>query len=469
MKKLLALFLAVAMVAAGNVLALAEEAPAENPVEEAPIVIIDGDKTYYPGDTVETTWSIYFGSGSHSKWFTILTDKEIIGCTNENTTNVKVEVGVRENTDKQLIFSLKNPSTSEEDVGKIVEDNITIVLKDGETEQPYSFGLAVTYRGGIVINQEGAHSGISRFILGETKTLSFKVTDPSNLLILPYKVQVKAETMNGEEISDLESWLLQIGEVQTDGKNFSFPVTPVKEGNQRLHIFVTGADGYTGGKGWDFEVSKDGNFSKWETIGSAEDNTPTDNAANSSETTDAIREATEVLSSGAGELPKNAVSVSTASGATMTAIPVKLSSGSAALSLDTANVLGDSSVALSANVDNGAMEVVLPGGFGQINEPGRIYYPLDLNTAPSCAEEMKAAVKGDEDTRTEAIKAGGDMTLPATATITLKTKLEGTVNVYYYNEDTRRFTKLATTSAKEGKITFTTKQMGHLVLTTGTI
>ena len=212
-----------------------------------------------------------------------------------------------------------------------------------------------------------------------------------------------------------------------------------------------------------------GNFANWDKIGAAEDNSPTDNAANSNETTEALREATEALASGTGELPKNAVSVSTASGATMTAIPVKLSSGSAALSVDTANTLGESKVALSASVDNGAMQVILPGGFGQINEPGRIYFPLDLNTAPSCAEEMKAAVKGNEDTRTEAIKAGGDMVLPATATITLKTKLEGTVNIYYYNEETRRFTKLATTAAKDGKVTFATKQMGHLVLTTGTI
>ena len=67
------------------------------------------------------------------------------------------------------------------------------------------------------------------------------------------------------------------------------------------------------------------------------------------------------------------------------------------------------------------------------------------------------------------VKAGGDMVMPTTVTVTLKTKLTGTVNVYYYNPETRKFTKLATTAAKDGKVTFATKQMGHLVLTTGTI
>ena len=463
MKRLLALFLAVAMLAAGNVLALAEEPAAAG---DTP-TITDGEKTYNPGETISTSWSIYFPPDS-SKGFVLQTEKEVKSCTNVNP-NISVEARVRDNTDKLIVFSIKNPSTSEEDVGKILEDTITIVLKDGESEETFSFGLAVRYRSGIVINQVGAHTGISRFILGETKTLSFEITDPRNMLVLPYEVEIGAETMNEETIPNPEDWLLQIGEVQTDGKKFSFPVTPVKAGNQRLHVYVIGADGTTGGKGWDYQVSADGNFSEWVKVGATEDNSPTDNAANSNETAEAIREAAQVLTSGAGELPKSAVSVSTASGATMTAIPVKLSSGSAALSVDTANTLGENAVALSASVDNGAMEVILPGGFGQVSEPGRIYYPLDLNTAPSCAEEMKAAVKGNEDTRTETVKAGGDMVLPTTATITLKTKLEGRVNIYYYNEETRRFTKLATASPADGKVTFATRQMGHLVLTTGTI
>lgn len=462
MKRLLALFLAVAMLAAGNVLALAEE-PAAGDTEGAPITV-DG---VAPGGTIETTWSIYFEPGKHTKWFVVETESEVVNCTNENP-EIEVDVSVRNETEKVLNFSLKNASTSEADIGKTVEDTITIVLKEGETEKSYSFNLVVCYRGGMVLNQVGSHSGISRFILGETKTLSFEITDPENMLVLPYEVEIGFETMNGEVIQDPAEGLLEIGEPQIDGKSFSFTVTPVKAGTQRIHVYYTGADGMRGGKGWDYQVSADGNFSEWVKVGDTE-NSPTDNAANSNETAEAIREAAQVLTSGAGELPKNAVSVSTASGATMTAIPVKLSSGSAALSVDTANTLGENAVALSANVDNGAMEVILPGGFGQINEPGRIYYPLDLNTAPSCAEEMKAAVKGNEDTRTETVKAGGDMVLPTTATITLKTKLEGRVNIYYYNEETRRFTKLATASPADGKVTFATRQMGHLVLTTGTI
>ena len=82
--------------------------------------------------------------------------------------------------------------------------------------------------------------------------------------------------------------------------------------------------------------------------------------------------------------------------------------------------------------------------------------------------DLAAAVKGEK-AKTEVVKAGGDMVMPTTVTVTLKTKLTGTVNVYYYNDTTRRYTLLASPAAKDGKITFATKQMGTMVLTTGTI
>ena len=61
------------------------------------------------------------------------------------------------------------------------------------------------------------------------------------------------------------------------------------------------------------------------------------------------------------------------------------------------------------------------------------------------------------------------MVMPTTVTVTLKTKLTGTVRVYYYNEETRRYTLIASPAAQDGKVTFATKQMGVMVLTTGTI
>lgn len=106
MKRLLALLLAVAMLAAGSVPALAEGTAAGD-TEEAPITV-DG---VAPGGTIETTWSIYFEPGKHSKWFVVETEGEIVNCTNENS-EIEVEARVRDDTEKELVFFLKNPSIS---------------------------------------------------------------------------------------------------------------------------------------------------------------------------------------------------------------------------------------------------------------------------------------------------------------------------------------------------------------------
>lgn len=145
---------------------------------------------------------------------------------------------------------------------------------------------------------------------------------------------------------------------------------------------------------------------------------------------------------------------------------VKLTSGSAALATDTMDTLGSHGGKLTVTVDK--MTVAIPGGFGKVNEPGRIYYPLDFSDSLATAADLAAAVKGEK-AKTEVVKAGGDMVMPTTVTVTLKTKLTGTVNVYHYNDTTRRYTLLASPAAKDGKITFATKQMGTMVLTTGTI
>ena len=145
---------------------------------------------------------------------------------------------------------------------------------------------------------------------------------------------------------------------------------------------------------------------------------------------------------------------------------VKLTSGSAALSTDTMDTLGGHGGKLTVTVDK--MTVTIPGGFGKVTEPGRIYYPLDFTASPANADDAAAAVKGTN-AKTEVVKAGGDMVMPTTVTVTLKTRLTGTVRVYYYNPETRRYTLIASPTAQDGKITFATRQMGILVLTTGTI
>ena len=172
------------------------------------------------------------------------------------------------------------------------------------------------------------------------------------------------------------------------------------------------------------------------------DKTPqaTDNPANDDKTTDALR---------SGD-----------------AVELKLTNGSAGLSTDTIDTLGGSKGKLT--LQNGGMTVTIPGGFGKVNEPGRIYFPFDYEDAPRCAADMLAAVKG-ESAKSEARKVGGSMTLPTTVTVTLKTKLTGTVHIYLYNEETGKFTLLASPVAKDGTITLSTRQMGYMLLTTGRV
>ena len=147
---------------------------------------------------------------------------------------------------------------------------------------------------------------------------------------------------------------------------------------------------------------------------------------------------------------------------------MKLHGLEASLSVDTMDLLADGKVGIKANINNGAAEIILPNGFQHTPEPGRFGYPLGFQKDPRDAELMKSAVK-EEDAKTEAYKLGGNVVLPTTATVTIKTKLDGKVNIYYWNDETRKYTLLATPTAEDGKVTFATKQLGHLLVTTGTV
>lgn len=147
-------------------------------------------------------------------------------------------------------------------------------------------------------------------------------------------------------------------------------------------------------------------------------------------------------------------------------VEVKLYNDTAALAPGTMDLLGSGKGKIIATI--GKMTVTIPGGFGKTNEAGRVYYPLDFIDNPAQAASLAAPVKG-EAAKTEVVKAGGDMAMPTSVTITLKTRLTGTVNIYYCSDDTGKYTLLASPVAKDGSITFATRQLGHLVLTTGTI
>lgn len=138
----------------------------------------------------------------------------------------------------------------------------------------------------------------------------------------------------------------------------------------------------------------------------------------------------------------------------------------AAISRETADILGMSQGTLT--VINDRMTVVIPGGYGPVTEKGRVHYPMNFISDPAYSPAMRAAVQG-ENVRTETVKAGGNMMMPGTVIVTLRTRLSGTVNIYHFDEQDDRYTRLATTAVQDGKVTFSTRQMGNMVITTGTI
>ena len=352
------------------------------------------------------------------------------------------------------------------------------------------------------------------FILGEETDIKIIFKDVANL-ITDYTVTVTMGPDSSTTTSP-SNYLLKIGEIDTsDLKQFSIPVTPVKEGKQHFRVDVSSERGFHIWRSWDIEV-KPADF----TIPDEPDqpdkptgpeepdqpNKPTDpdepdqpdkptdpeepdkpskpttpgkvtespeqaeytaNKAAEDAAVDLVREANAALAAGK-ELPAKAQSVTTAAGTTVTAVPVKLSGLEASLSLDTMDLLAGGKVGLKASINSGAAEVILPAGFTHTPEPGRFGYPLGFQKDPRGSDLMTELVKGDT-AKTETCKLGGNVVLPTTATVTIKTKLDGKVNVYYWNDETRKATLIASPTAADGKVTFATKQLGHLILTTGTI
>lgn len=187
---------------------------------------------------------------------------------------------------------------------------------------------------------------------------------------------------------------------------------------------------------------------------------PTQNAANTPETLAALNQ----LGQG-GEPPKGAV---TQNGRAV--LPVNLNSGSAALGLELMNTLGGlpSGVGLQANIDGGAATITLPGGFGSVREPGRIYYPLDFVTpAPDEAAMLKA---GSNPKQYQTFKLGANFALPGTGTVSVKTKLPEGATVYVYRYDSAgKLILIATAKVQDGRVQFDTAQLGQFIGTTSKI
>lgn len=209
------------------------------------------------------------------------------------------------------------------------------------------------------------------------------------------------------------------------------------------------------------------------------DNSPSNNDATSKSTAkeekdsnsynyQAEQEALKAIkAANAGKSTSRVQTYPTAAGADVPAVTVKLYGWGAGLSLETMRTLAEGTTGLRVNLNNGAAYVLIPAGFTMPNIPGVLGYNLAYQKDPWQSSLMKALVK-DPDANTETHLLGGGE-LPTAATVTLKTGLTGTVNVYHWDPTTRRVTFLAAGSAESGRVTFATKQLGNLILTDGTI
>ena len=488
MKKILALMLAVVMAASMTVAAMAEETTApdappatetpdapdtpegpdapetpdtpetpDEPVEEEAPITLDKRR---PGEEISLNWSIHALGNTQGVLAETISGVKLVDYSHENEAEVILFDEMESDSLVWLRLQLKNTDIGSVDQNKPIHDTIHIVLDNGKT---YSFPLTINYRVGAKLEVKDGDR--NHFMLGEESSFVMTMLDPEGVFPLPYEVKIVQQTANGTQLPE-ENKLLEIKSVEQDGKDFTVTVKGIRVGRANMVICVTDADGHVYGQGQSIEVSSDGNFHKPRSLKDLDAN-KTDNQRAEEAAVDVIDKVNEAIAAGE-ELPAKAQTVETATGSTSTVVPVKLHGLEASLSVDTMDLLADGKVGIKANINNGAAEIILPNGFQHTPEPGRFGYPLGFQKDPRDAELMKSAVK-EEDAKTEAYKLGGNVVLPTTATVTIKTKLDGKVNIYYWNDETRKYTLLATPTAEDGKVTFATKQLGHLLVTTGTV
>jgi len=514
MKKILALLLAVLMVVPMGTVAMAAEEGAEG--TEPPIVISTGPDT-------EMIYSI---NGDYGYSFLYRENSPITGVRFENG---RMEAVCKKGLAKIKLVDpdysrLQNYRPALDD--ESFKDTMIFSFEDG---REFSYPIYFTYFSpniGIKWTSTGTwEEGDSFFSsdkwipLGGTATYHVRVVDKLGLAVLPFRIEISSNTTSNTIIDGVEKYF-ELNELATNENEgtVSFTVTnlitpemakiyiatesinvKISDSTDRLYTQATGGmmlhvdtyrqppDGFEPDKPAKptdpedpdqpdkpidpEEPDEPDQPSKPTTPGkvteSPEQAEYTANKAAEDAAVDVVREANAALAAGK-ELPAKAQSVTTAAGTAITVVPVKLYGMEASIYLDTMDLLATGKVGLKASINSGAAEVILPAGFTHTPEPGRFGYPLGFQKDPRDASLMTELVKGDT-AKTETYKLGGNVVLPTTATVTIKTKLDGKVNVYYWNDETRKYTLLDTPTAEDGRVTFATKQLGHLLVTTGTV
>ena len=473
MKKILALMLAMLMAASMSVAAMAEETGGDTAVPddatEGPATsedTVDRDTPVtlgdcYPGETITRYWNISMTDGTIS--LPVDTDLEVVNWSHDNTEKFEAFLSKRAAA-WSYSFTPTNLPFGVEEVGKVFDDTIHITVKNGDAEETYSFKLSVIYDGSAMIECQNQPRV---FTVGKQVVLDVKILDPAGTFTAPYEASLQQGPPTGVE--GTQDDLLRVDDIKKNEKDLTITVTPIKAGHATIKVRVVDSADVHYGHTWQAQVIEEGQKpDDVEYMPSKSDSSSSDNQRAEESAMDALESVNEAIASGEA-MPAKAQTVTTATGESATVVSAKLYGLGASLSVDTMATLADSKVGLRANLDNGAAEIVIPGGFTMPTGTGVLAYSLGFQKEPLYTNLMTADVAAkNPDAKTEVYKVGGG-TLPTTATLTIKTKITGRVNIYYWNEETRRYTLIASPTAENGKVTFATKQLGNLVVTTGAI
>lgn len=285
-------------------------------------------------------------------------------------------------------------------------------------------------------------------------TVKFTATDDGAMEYIVQNLDVISGTLSGEKV-------FKNVPLTKEKKLVSYVNVEDKTDTSAVRLFVLNDDGEPGEEILPGDNSPSNNGATSKSTAKEEKDSNSYNYQAEQEALKAIKAAN------AGKSTSRVQTYPTAAGADVPAVTVKLYGWGAGLSLETMRTLAEGTTGLRVNLNNGAAQVLIPAGFTMPNIPGVLGYNLAYQKDPWQSSLMKALVK-DPDANTETHLLGGGE-LPTAATVTLKTGLTGTVNVYHWDPTTRRVTFLAAGSAESGRVTFATKQLGNLILTDGTI
>lgn len=392
--------------------------------------------------------------------------------------------------------------------GQVIEDTMTITLDDG---QEYSFHIVVTIivdGMGLEIhdlewNDENGKYTVRHNPPGSSENFSdvsiqaeYRKTKDFTVIVEIMDVGADADVSYRYTVSALPSphdsrFPLTIHDdaISLDGNKIYIPITLVFRAF-RLNVSVEkSADGL----GTIESVTKVFSFGIGAPLSSSDDSDTTDdtnkptttptpkeektaqqsaNEAAEESALKSIESANKAMQaaaeSGSAVSSSKVQTYTTAAGTSVPAVSVKLYGFDAGLSLEMMRTLAEGSTGLRVNLNNGAAQVLIPAGFDMPNIPGVLGYTLAYQKEPSWESSLMRALVNDPNALTETHRLGGGE-LPTSATVTLKTRLSGTVNIYFWDPNTRKATLLTSAAAQSGKVTFATKQLGNLIITTGTV